>query len=254
VKLQQLQADCDKALLQRMFDTGMYATLTTVDLFMAKMKELAVADMHKAVHLRNLYQLAQESDETIRAYVARVTATADMCGMIMKCTCGLDNSYTDLVVIHGMRDQEIRQMVLSRNTIGDLTTLANLVDYIAAEEAGASESNDLHTGHAVVGAVKKRHTQNNSETDRQKMCRAWGKVCDTCKKPNHLSPQCHSTPKQSTVVATMEQAPAVQDNTEVASITGYIFGCTMPPGKSNISRPGTCSLPCNLPPWRSSSP
>ena len=85
-----LQAACDKALLQRVFDTGMYATLNTVELFLEKMK------------------FTKESDETIRAYLARVTATADMCGMNMKCTCGLDNSYRDLVVhqlvIHGMRD------------------------------------------------------------------------------------------------------------------------------------------------------
>ena len=80
--------------------------------------------------------------------------------MTMKCTCGLDNSFRDLVVhqlvIHGMRDQEISQRVLSRNTSGDLTTLAKLVDYIAAEEAGALKSSDLHTGHAVVGAIRKR--------------------------------------------------------------------------------------------------
>ena len=37
VKLQQLQAACDKPLLQRVFDTGGYASLTTVDLFMTKM-------------------------------------------------------------------------------------------------------------------------------------------------------------------------------------------------------------------------
>ena len=98
VKLQQLQAACDKALLQRVYDTGMYATLNTVELFLEKIKELAVVTVHKAVHLRNLYRLTQESDKTIRAYVARVTATADMCGMTMKCTYGLDNSYRDLVV------------------------------------------------------------------------------------------------------------------------------------------------------------
>ena len=92
VKLQQLQAACDKALLQRVFHTGMDATLNTVELFLEKMKELAVVTVHKTVHLRNLYRLTQESDKTIRAYVARVTATADMCGMTMKCTSGLDNS------------------------------------------------------------------------------------------------------------------------------------------------------------------
>ena len=41
-----------------------------------------------------------------------------------------------------MRDQEIQQRVLSRNTSGDLTTLAKLVDYIAAEEARALKSSD----------------------------------------------------------------------------------------------------------------
>ena len=55
MKLQQLHTACDKALLQRVFDTGMYATLTMADLLLEKMKELAVVTMHKAVHLRNLY-------------------------------------------------------------------------------------------------------------------------------------------------------------------------------------------------------
>ena len=128
------------------YTTGMYSTLNTVELFLVK---FAVVTVHKAVHLCNLYQLTQESDETISTYVARVTATADMCGT-MKYTCGLDKSYRDLVVhqlvvIHGMRDQEIHQRVLSRNTNGNLTTLAKLVDYIAAKEAGALESSDSHT-------------------------------------------------------------------------------------------------------------
>ena len=85
VKLQQLQAACEKPLLQRVFDTGMYSTLTTADMFMAKMKELAVITVHKAVHLRNLYLMNQEPEEPIRAYVARLTATADMCDMTMTC-------------------------------------------------------------------------------------------------------------------------------------------------------------------------
>ena len=140
-----------------MFDTGVYTSLTTVDLFLEMMQDLALVAVDKAVHLRNLYQLTQVSYENIRAYGARVTATADMCGMTMKCSCGIVNSYRDLVVhqlvIHDMRDQEIRQRLPSRNTSGDLTTLAKLVDldYIAAEEAGASESSELHTGHAMVG-------------------------------------------------------------------------------------------------------
>ena len=102
------------------------------------MKELAAVTVHWAIHLLNLWLMGQESNKP------RVTATADMCCMDVKCNCVLYVLYRDevvhQVVIHGMRDQEIRTRVLSRNTSSDLTTLAKLVDYIAAEEDGLSES------------------------------------------------------------------------------------------------------------------
>ena len=41
-----------------MFDSGVNYSLTIVDLFLEKMKELAVVTFHTAKHLRNLYQLA----------------------------------------------------------------------------------------------------------------------------------------------------------------------------------------------------
>ena len=70
---------------------------------------------------------------------------------------------------------------------------------------------------------KLKHTQTNSDSDRQKNCKAWGEVCDKCKKTNHFSSQCRSSPKSNTVVATMD-TPAPLDNSEVGGITGYIFG------------------------------
>ena len=96
VQLMQLQAACDGSLQQRIFDTGSYPALTTADLFMSKMKELAVIVVHKSIHLMNLWKMSQQSDEPIRAFAARLTATADMCGMITRCpnqTCGTDVSF-----------------------------------------------------------------------------------------------------------------------------------------------------------------
>ena len=78
--------------------------------------------------------MTQQSDEVIRAYVARLTATADMCGMTVSCTCGCNNqvSYRDHVlqqlIINGMYDNDIRLRVLSRNTNGELVTLDKLVN------------------------------------------------------------------------------------------------------------------------------
>ena len=54
VKLMQLQAACDDQLQQRVFDSVVYPTLTKPDLFLQKMKELAVITVYTAVHLRNL--------------------------------------------------------------------------------------------------------------------------------------------------------------------------------------------------------
>ena len=85
-KLKQLQAACDDELKQRIFDSGNYSSLNTTILFLAKMKELAVITVHKSVHLMNLWRMSQEPDESIRAFVARVTSTADMCGMNIRCT------------------------------------------------------------------------------------------------------------------------------------------------------------------------
>ena len=77
-KLTQLQAACDEPLRQRVFDTGLYNTLTSEKLFLDKMEELAVIKVHKSVHLRNLWKMIQQPEEPIHAYVARLTATADM--------------------------------------------------------------------------------------------------------------------------------------------------------------------------------
>ena len=86
VQLMQLQTACEAALRRRVFDTGTYSALNTPELFLKKIKELAVIVDHKSLHLINLWRMSQQPVEPIRAFTARVTATADMCGMTMKCS------------------------------------------------------------------------------------------------------------------------------------------------------------------------
>ena len=61
-RLLQLRAACDGELSQRVYDSGDYSGLDTVDKLLARMKELAVIKIHKSVHLMNLYKMCQESD------------------------------------------------------------------------------------------------------------------------------------------------------------------------------------------------
>ena len=247
VKLTQLQAACSEPLRQRVFDKGLYSTLSTPELFLAKMEELAVVKVHKSVHLRNLWRMSQQPDETIRAFVARLTATADMCGMTVTCTCEKEVSYRNNVlqqlVINGMRDNEIRIRVLSRNTNGELVTLDKLVNYIQAEEAGRSESSDLMSENYSVSGIRKRpspqkdrsrcshcgqqpHTAQNSPDDRRAMCKAYGNVCSKCQKKNHYSSVCQSRKPKISAVTSVEQdsqQKVVQSNptAEVSHVASF---------------------------------
>ena len=117
--------------------------------------------IHKSVHLNNLYRMKQDSDEAIRALVARVTGTADMCGMTRKCTkegCDTDVSYKEdvvqQVVIQGMCRLDIKQRVLSRSGNAELETLDKLVQYISAEEAAMSETVSLSTSSSSLSNIK----------------------------------------------------------------------------------------------------
>ena len=263
VKLLQLQAACDDSLRQRVFDTGTYSTLTTEDLFLTKMKELAVIIVHKSIHLRNLWKTVQQSDEQVRAFVARATATADMCNMEVPCpntACQRNVSYRDHVVmqviIHGLRDNDIRVRVLSRNTSGELTTLPKLIDYIAAEEAGTAEASDLVSDANLVGGIKRStysQQRNGSQRqkcgacgearheDRKRQCKAWGKICDKCKKPNHLAKVCNSARTSS-----IEAGPSSStETTTSANTVNASLDCikTAKPVTSFFSLEAGASLP-----------
>ena len=168
--------------------------------------------------------MLQEPDESIRAFVARVTATADMCRMYVPCVeCNKNLSYHDQVVqqivIHGMRDNDVRIRVLSRNTAGELDTLERLVDYIAAEEAGISESHNLNTQNTVGGLRRSSYKKSQSQTsnsqcrhcgqkhppDRKKYCKAYGTECSKCKKLGHFAKLCESSPKNAAASADLPE-------------------------------------------------
>ena len=199
---------------------GNYSTLITPKLFMESMEKIAVVKVHKAIHTMNMWKMTQHSDESIRAFAARITGTADLCGMTVTCTCGEETSFRDKVVmqvlLHGMRENDIRSKVLSRNTTGELLELHKAIDYIEAEEAGLIEASDLHE-HSSIHALRRsgylrgkdhakknkckhcggpRHGQHNSLADREAHCKAFGKTCSKCGKQNHYSSVCRSSTEQ----------------------------------------------------------
>ena len=169
VKVQQLQAACDQALLRRVYDDGGLAALDTEAKLLAKVKKLAVRVVHKTLHMQNLWNMIQQTEEPIRAFASRLTGTAELCDFTMTCssdTCNHKNSYKDQMIMQallkGMSDTDIRTRVLSRTQNNELLTLHAIIDYIAAEEASYFSFASLQHPHS-----------------RQIHCKArkWQKVC-----------------------------------------------------------------------------
>ena len=174
-KLQQLRAACHPDLLQRVYDAGNFLNLNTDELLLAAMKKLSVQVIHKTIHMMNMWRMQQFADETVRAYVARITGTADLCDMNVVCTkagCGTKVPYRDPVVLQvllkGMHDQDIRARVLTRTTGGELKDLNEVVSYIAAEEAGLTQSATiLHDQGGNIGGVRRSsYRQGKQRTDK----------------------------------------------------------------------------------------
>ena len=283
-KLHQLQAACEKDLLQRMYDAGSFRDLNTEEFFITQLKKLAVLVVHRSIHALNMWKMQQQPEEQIRAFAARITGTADLCNMTIPCpgaTCSEVVSYRDPVVLqsllHGMRDDDIRIRVLTRTTAGELTELTKVVDYIAAEEAsineGQSLANKVHAGMAVIkksahrnklntqlrqtsqtpGATKCRncggqqHGQ-GTPTDRETHCKAFGKTCKSCQKLHHFAHVCRSRGNVAFTESeeTEETGKASGISGQFLAISGSSSPPPLPPLTSRMQHP----LPTpQQPPW-----
>ena len=170
---------------------------------MKKMKELSVILVHKSIYLMNLWKMRQQSDELIRAFAARVTSTADMCNMVIKCldtNCQKDVTYRDQVVhqiiIHGMRNNDIRMWVLSWRIVY-LTRSRTIIlsDIICGEgcpppffsyggrktnrllqwRASNAEASDLVSDSDLVGGIRRRSSYyEQKNVNRKQTCQACG--------------------------------------------------------------------------------
>ena len=249
VKVQQLKAACDEALLRRVHDAGGLTSLDTEQALLAEIKKLAVRVVHKTLHLQNMWSMTQGPEEPIRAFTSRLIGTADLCDLNVSCSksgCNQKTSYRDEVVLQallkGMHDVDIRTRVLSRTQNNELKKLASVVDYIAAEEASSASFSTFNSPNATIAGqstFKKqqhqqlrpaghdlppldkckhcggRHVGDGSPTSRKQHCKAYGKVCNRCGKPNHFPSVCRSAPNTAAGMPTM--------NVDKEGVTGALM-------------------------------
>ena len=238
------------------------ASLDTEKKLLDKLKSLAVTTLHSAVHLIALRDLQQRQTENIRAFIARARATASNCGLSKACSsCQTEISFVEEtlfgVVLAGLHDGNIQQKILSLAAMKTITTLEQLVTYVAAEESGRSERGQLGTSNTLAGIRAKstyksrQFSQDKSDqlqakcsncggnahgsgsyADRLKSCPAQGKTCSNCQKRNHLQSVCKSR-KQSASLHAAEDAGSGSHGS-LAAADGNIWDPPDHPDNSSI--------------------
>ena len=223
------------------FDQGGKDLLNTEDLMLARLKLLAVSVLHAAVHTVSLHEARQMSEESTKAFAARVRGIAANCHLSKDCPapCGKKVSFLEETVYHvvmaGLRDRDMQERCLSAAILKTITDINSLVEFCSAEESGRM-STPSTVGSLRASAYKKGKQSNrsgqqqqrptagrceycggaphsaNTKEVREKECRAWSKECHTCHKVGHLAPVCKGKVKAK--VQAMEESKSKVEQTE----------------------------------------
>ena len=153
---------CMKGDLKRLaFDQGGKETLTTEALMLARIKSLAVTELHTAVHTVMLHEAKQTSEETTKAFAARVQGIASNCNFTKTCTCQppTNVSFSEETVYHvvlaGLRDRDMQEKCLAAAYMKTVTNLPQLVQFCSAEESSRASGSS-----SLVGAVRSSYQHN----------------------------------------------------------------------------------------------
>ena len=202
-------------LKQLVFDQGSTELLDTEEKMMSRIKSLAVAVLHTAVHTVRLHEAEQISDESCKAFAARARGMASNCQLNKKCTCGVAVSYLEETVYHvvlaGLRDKELQEACTTQALLGNIKDISTLIEYCTAKESG-------NLGSVTVGGIKSAHQKrkfqsplatpshnlppakchhcgqknHGSKEAREKECKAFSATCTNCGKKSHFAAMCKS--------------------------------------------------------------
>lgn len=136
----QLLACCDQELEATLFKNDPSLQDKSEEDIVGAMKSLAVVDVAATVRMTELLCMKQDHGEGIRAFVARVRGTANICALVKKCACGANVNYTDeivrWVILAGLSSTDIAREVLGTTDIDD-KSLSDTISIIESKERAA---------------------------------------------------------------------------------------------------------------------
>ena len=188
----------------------------TEELLLENVKNMFVKKRNRIVNRKKLHRLMQKPDQPVQQYNAKLKLTARTCCFSITCTrahCNTSIDYSNKMVldqlIHGLNDDNIQRKVLSsQEEDSNLEEVEKIIVVQECSQATQKESRlnllseqitpttpkrkqdhikkCLSCGSEEHGSYTKFSLENKNE------CKANGKFCERCGKPNHLTSACRS--------------------------------------------------------------
>lgn len=180
----------------------------TVDEITTKFEEFAIGDVNETYERFIFNRRVQEEGESFDTFHADLKSLIKTCNYCGKCT---DSIMRDRIVL-GIRDASTRTDLLKERNL----TIAKCVDICKMAESASLQNSALkpevlskvslsspHKGRSKPNPAKERRKPTKQKQPykeckfcdtlhpwKKELCPAWGKTCQSCKRPNHLAVKC----------------------------------------------------------------
>ena len=247
-KVDELWACMDSELERLAFSDGLDSANS--ETLLEKIKTLAVTTIHPSLHIVSLHKMQQTSEESTKAFSARVKATANNCNLKKRCTReGCDETVSFLeetcyhVIMTGLNDDEMKEKVLTQAMLGVVKDLPTLINYTTAEESAKAKNSTREV--AGIQKLRKNHPEKKcyycgqpahgpNNKFRVRQCKAYGKNCSKCEKKNHFASVCKSANSTAGIAPRAEVNPSDCESDDTPAVSGFITAIY---GKEAISSP-----------------
>ena len=226
----QLWACCSEELARAVYDSGVKNNADEGTLISA-IRKLSVRAQNKLVNVVTFLGLAQDRDETIGSFCARLRGQATVCNFETDCsssTCTNKTNYMNEMVAHqlvrGLNDVEMQEQIMGHAATTSDLDLAGITKFLEAKETG-KRSTGLITAAAAGGfnrlsdyksrdrantlppTLKTRsedlsgkcdycgltgHGRRSTKEVRKVSCKAYTVTCRKCNKLGHYEAVCKS--------------------------------------------------------------
>ena len=176
-------------------------------------KQVVTKSANPAVHRMNFGNLMQHENELIKDFLVQLCSMAVDCEFICP-ACSHDLSNIKDQILHGLQNETLQADLLAKAS--QLKNIKDIVNHAEVFETAVHDQSQLHTSAKAQAAKISTYHQNKQQSKcfpqsnskqvcygcgsanhgvigtppQHSRCPGWGKLCQTCKKPNHFALVC----------------------------------------------------------------